>query len=430
MYCQNPACGTEVASRYKFCPSCGGNEFGQQPVRKRTPASIRPSAITSKTALVQPRTAKPLLAIVLGVTLLLMGAAFVMYLATGSLEVDADAKFDGSWDKIKVVTRVTNKTWFGQTEKPAEQTITIKTASGTLLGTSNEGTIQIDESTLASGETIDISVCASAELFLRKLVGCQNTRLTGSEKTVLFENPQIIYPLDMEHLDRISYSFSLTQNRKAYGSDGWERIGSVDKPIHLLLWAGENRATAAIIDVRASTQKQTVSATDVQGWSDQAQVFETLREQGGDLPVHLAFEYEGKVLKSYQSTLRFKSKEERLFEEFPVLGAALQIKKSPNDFLVHIVEFNDKEVYADIQSFSVDENLGRIEMYFDYRGGSPAIINPASHGVPNASGSYKARLPFLGPTEVPITLTFNRDGTARGRWANMGFSGAFEIVKK
>lgn len=30
MFCQNQACGTEVASSYKICPKCGGKSFGPQ----------------------------------------------------------------------------------------------------------------------------------------------------------------------------------------------------------------------------------------------------------------------------------------------------------------------------------------------------------------------------------------------------------------
>ena len=40
MFCQNPTCGTELASHYKFCPSCGGKSFGLQQVKKSQPFSM------------------------------------------------------------------------------------------------------------------------------------------------------------------------------------------------------------------------------------------------------------------------------------------------------------------------------------------------------------------------------------------------------
>lgn len=49
MFCQNPACGTEVASSYKICPSCGGMSFGQKQVEKMSAPPL-PSPVGSKIA--------------------------------------------------------------------------------------------------------------------------------------------------------------------------------------------------------------------------------------------------------------------------------------------------------------------------------------------------------------------------------------------
>ncbi len=40
MFCQNPTCGTELASHYKFCPNCGGKNFGPQQVKRSQPFSM------------------------------------------------------------------------------------------------------------------------------------------------------------------------------------------------------------------------------------------------------------------------------------------------------------------------------------------------------------------------------------------------------
>lgn len=103
---------------------------------------------------------------------------------------------------------------------------------------------------------------------------------------------------------------------------------------------------------------------------------------------------------------------------------------NPSDYRIRLYDLIMKEVYCDITRFSVDEKQGILLIDFDYRGGTTAIIKNINNDTLNAVGNYSIRIPLIKNIDVPIELRFNADGTASGKWHNMGKSGNFDIIKK
>ena len=111
-------------------------------------------------------------------------------------------------------------------------------------------------------------------------------------------------------------------------------------------------------------------------------------------------------------------------------AAALLIKANPQKYQVRVYDLIKGDVYCDIQNVVSDKATGWIQIHFNYRGRTSVNLAPVSAGSIAGAGSYSINLPLLGITDVKVNLTFTQDGTARGEWRNMGYGGAFDIIKK
>lgn len=107
-----------------------------------------------------------------------------------------------------------------------------------------------------------------------------------------------------------------------------------------------------------------------------------------------------------------------------------KVRKNPKEYQVHLYDLLDKDVYCNITSFDADKTQGSIVMDFNYRGGTTATLTDFDEERREIHGTYPISLPFMGTSDVKITLKFNRDGTAHGEWRNKGFSGAFDILNR
>jgi len=85
MFCQNPNCGTEVASSYKICPKCGGRNFGPQVIKPIPPVQGVSAGNNKIASGILPQNAganihkshpKKLILIAVGVVVLLLGIFF------------------------------------------------------------------------------------------------------------------------------------------------------------------------------------------------------------------------------------------------------------------------------------------------------------------------------------------------------------------
>jgi hypothetical protein len=111
-------------------------------------------------------------------------------------------------------------------------------------------------------------------------------------------------------------------------------------------------------------------------------------------------------------------------------AALLSIEKTPQRFQIHVYDLIMGDVYSDIKSINVNKSNWATTIGFSYRGNTNVSFQPDFEGSPLVVGSYRVNIPLRGATVVKVSLTFDRDGTARGEWRNMGFSGTFDITKK
>lgn len=114
----------------------------------------------------------------------------------------------------------------------------------------------------------------------------------------------------------------------------------------------------------------------------------------------------------------------------PMAAAVSLIDQAPKKYQIHIRDLIKGDVYSDIQSVVVDRATGWTVIHFNYRGRTSVSLMPVGEGSYAGSGSYPISIPLLGNSDVKVNLTFAPDGTARGVWNNMGYSGAFDITKK
>lgn len=110
-------------------------------------------------------------------------------------------------------------------------------------------------------------------------------------------------------------------------------------------------------------------------------------------------------------------------------AAVIQVKTSPKKYRVRIHDMAKGDVYCELQSVNIDSSTGWLTLDVDYRGGTRVRLTPVSDDSLAMRGAYKISLPLMGDSEVQVFLVFNGDGSARGEWKNMGFSGAFDIAK-
>lgn len=430
MYCQNPDCNTEIPNRYKYCPQCGGSDFAPTQISLETPDNPpRSSSVEAPHRLSVPlwhELRQPIK--IGGITLLLVCVVFAVFQSTTSLEINASAHFDGSWDKIVVDTVITQKTMFGDSIISPEKEISVTNDSGDVIYSGNSNSFSINERSTKSLETLTVSACAKETQIIGTATGCHSVSLTSSEKKLVPQTINIKYPTDPNNLDSLEYEFELAIFRKTFGNSDWEKLGIVEAPIQIQMWADGYQDEALKLEAHSTTVPQIVSLATTPNWGALNKRFEALREAGGDLPINLAIAYQGGVSQPLQKHLHFKSKEERIFEQFPVLGAALQIQKSPEKYQISVEEISGKIFYCDINRITVDETNGRSEILFDYRGGTLITLYPSSKNSPHASGTYKLAVLFASTT-VSVDLDFYSDGTAKGEWNNIA-RGNFNILKK
>ena len=110
-------------------------------------------------------------------------------------------------------------------------------------------------------------------------------------------------------------------------------------------------------------------------------------------------------------------------------AAIVQIKQAPKNYLVRVQEVGGGNRLCEIQSINADPSTGWIAIDFDYRGGTRLNLSPESKDSFAMAGAYKISLPLLGSSDVRVRLIFSPDGSAMGRWSNMGLDGAFDFIK-
>lgn len=108
----------------------------------------------------------------------------------------------------------------------------------------------------------------------------------------------------------------------------------------------------------------------------------------------------------------------------------LLLEQNPRSYQIHVRDLIKGDVYCDIQTVSIDKSSGWVAIDFDYRGGTRVSLKPVQKDSFAMRGSYRIDIPVLGRTDVAVNLTFNADGTARGKWENMGTNDAFDVIKK
>jgi hypothetical protein len=430
MYCQNPECNTEIQNRYKYCPQCGGSNFAPTRITLETPDNPP----LSESVEAPDRLSVPLWyelrqpVKIVGLIIFLTCLAFAIFQSTSSLEINATAHFDDSWDKIVVDTVTTQKTMFGDSVISPETEISVTNDSGYVFYSGNSNSFSINERSTKSQEPLTVSACAKETQIIGAATSCHSVSLISSEKKLVQQTLNIKYPTDPYNLDSLEYEFELASFRKKFDNSDWEKLGLVDSPIQIQMWADGYQDEALKIEAQSTTLPQIVSLATTQNWGALNKRFDALREAGGDLPVNIVFAYQGGVSQPLKKNIHFKSKEERIFEQFPVLGAALQIQKSPEKYQISVEEISGKIFYCDINRITVDETNGRSEILFDYRGGTLITLYPSSKNSPHASGTYKLSFLFAS-TNVSVDLNFYSDGTAKGEWNNMS-RGFFNITKK
>lgn len=110
--------------------------------------------------------------------------------------------------------------------------------------------------------------------------------------------------------------------------------------------------------------------------------------------------------------------------------AIVLVQQHPKKYQIYIQDLIKGDTYSDIQSVVVDKTTGWIQIHFNYRGRTSVSLTPVAVGSFDGIGSYPISIPILGTSEVKVNLTFSPDGSARGEWKNMGYEGAFGIVRK
>jgi hypothetical protein len=110
-------------------------------------------------------------------------------------------------------------------------------------------------------------------------------------------------------------------------------------------------------------------------------------------------------------------------------AAIMRIKQQPRNYLVRIQEVGGGSRLCEIQSINAEPSTGWIAIDFNYRGGTRLNLSPESKDSFVMSGAYKINMPLLGTSDVRVRLMFSPDGSAMGRWNNMGFDGSFDFVK-
>lgn len=429
MFCQNTNCGAEINGQYQYCPQCGGCNFGQAHPGARTLPPVARNPEQAALSFWRSQGKKTGILLLIGIAI-----SLILFSSMQKLVIDADARFDGSWDQISVESHFQYKSLLGLRNESLVPSITVTTASGVVIGSSNGSTVKIDDSRSASREALQVEICGSTQGLFRTLEACETLPLEASPKRPHIDEADLSYPLADHQPERIAYTLKLSQTRLRFGKpnadENWEVLAPIESDAQLRMWIGSNTAEAAEIVIKPGQNPQEGNFSSSPNWPALASVFDAYRENGGDLEAHFEFRQQGTALKTYTANLHFLSKEERLFNEFPVLAAALQIRKNPGAYRIRIEEVFGNDAYADIRDITVDESLGQISMSFSYRGIAEARIGPVSKSSARAQGSYEATLPLLGRTTIGVELNFNRDGSARGRWRNQDFSGEFEIIKR
>lgn len=110
-------------------------------------------------------------------------------------------------------------------------------------------------------------------------------------------------------------------------------------------------------------------------------------------------------------------------------AAILKIKQQPKNYLIRVQEMGKGERLCEIQAITVDASTGWMSVDFNYRGGTRLNITREAPDSFTMRGAYKINLPLLGSSDVQVRLMFSPDGSAMGRWSNMGFDGAFDLLK-
>lgn len=110
-------------------------------------------------------------------------------------------------------------------------------------------------------------------------------------------------------------------------------------------------------------------------------------------------------------------------------AALLKIKLSPQSYVIRIQEITGAYPLGEIQRFDYNQSTGWLEIDFSYRGGTTVRLKQDLPTSFLMRGAYKIDIPVIGTSEVRVWTTFSQDGSARGHWSNMGFSGSFDILK-
>lgn len=114
----------------------------------------------------------------------------------------------------------------------------------------------------------------------------------------------------------------------------------------------------------------------------------------------------------------------------PVSNMILNLVSSPEKYQIHLYDLLSSDTYCDIEDVDIDTDRYEITIRFDYRGGTTLKLTHYDRSNSEIHGHYPISLPFLGTSNVQVSMNCKNDGTAYGRWANMGYSGAFDIVRK